>query len=350
MILRESFDDFLRNRVNLNPTRLDRIRSAHRSVRAVLKADADLAPDYLGTFLQGSYAQGTGTRSPNGDVYDVDVVLALDLEDDWGNLPSGWSVLNDVADALDADPLYAGKIEIRDRCVRVAYSNDGMDFHLDVLPAHAPDGTKEPLQIPRDWRWTDPRGFKDWMDAKNRDGCGLLRRVIRLLKYWRSVQELGSPNSMVLTTLAGLHLPKSVSPAGAVDDALVQTMEGIAGWATDASAWSVPEIPNPSMEEENLARAWSAADWRAFRDAIRAAADNAREARGTTDEEEAVSLWNGPDLFDGTFPTTLRGLGEGHRQRSAAFVGGGLAVGGDGCVGSPSGRFVRPNRGFYGDS
>lgn len=344
MILKDSFDDFLRNRVNLNKTRLERVRSAHRSVRDVLSADEDIAPDFVGTFLQGSYAYKTATRSPHeDDPYDVDVVLALDLENDWGNLPSGYSVLSDVYDALDAVPLYAGKVELRERCVRVAYSSDGMSFHLDVLPADAPDGTQGILHIPRDWCETHPRGYGEWLNEINATRCGELKRVVKLLKYWRTLHGL-SVNSMVLTTLAAECLPDD---ALSVDDALVLTLEGIAGWAGDQSNWLVPTVENPSLDGEDLARAWPLWDWQKFRSAVSGAAEAARAARDSADEEETIEEWNGEALYDGLFPTTVRGLGAEARATATAFSSGTLYAA---VLGSQSRPAVRANRGYFGRS
>ena len=342
MILKASFDDFLGSRVNLNKTRIDRVRSAHRSVRDVLKSDGTLSPDYVGTFLQGSYAYKTATRSPHDDdPYDVDVVLALDLEDEWGGLPTGYSVLNAAYGALDAVPLYAGKVELRERCVRVSYSSDGMAFHLDVLPADAPDGMQEALRIPRDWCWTHPRGYGGWLNDVNATRCGYLKPVAKLVKYWRSLHGLGV-NSMVLTTLVADHLPAT---ALSVDDALVLTLEGIAAWAEDESYWLVPAVENPSLDGEDLARAWSLGDWQAFRSAVARAAEAARAARDSKDEGDTVDGWNGAALYDGLFPTTVRGLGAEARATAAAFSSGTLYAPGSG--GRPGGA-VTPNRGYFG--
>ena len=346
MILIDAFNELLRDRVNLNKTRLQRIKSAHWSVRQRLEEDAKIAEGFVDTKLQGSYALGTATRCPHGErPYDVDVVLGLDLEDEWGNLPSGSSVLYDVRDTLEAVDLYAGKTEVRERCVRVAYSSDGLDFHLDVVPVHVPEGLRDPLLIPCDWRETNPLGYIDWFDDVNRERSGHLRRVVRLLKYWRDLHRLGSPNSMVLTTLAGQFLPSS---ALSDDDALVQVISDMAAWAADQPAWSVPSVENPSLPDENLARGWSYSDFIAFRDCLLRAADDARAARGTEDEEEAIELWNGPHLYDGEFPTTVRGLGKDERAISAAFLAGGLAVGPSGRIGATSGVVPPSNRGFFG--
>ena len=335
MILKDA--DFLRSRVNLNETRLKRVQSAHRSVRNVLSAADDIAPDYVGTFLQGSYAYSTAIRSPHeDDPYDVDVVLALDLEDEWGDLPSGYTVLRNVYDALDAVPLYEGKVELRDRCVRVSYSSDGMAFHLDVLPADAPDGKQGVLRIPRDWRETHPREFGAWLNEVNAERCGELKRVVRLLKYWRALHELRT-NSMVLTTLATHSLPDD---ALSVDDALVLTLEGMATWAEEQSYWSVPVVENPSLEGEDLARGWSLLDWQAFRNTVVEAADAAREARDSEDEEDTIEIWNSDVLYDGLFPTTVRGLGADARTTAAAFSAGVLFT--------PTHTVITPNRGYFG--
>lgn len=347
MILRQAFDEFLRDRINLNKTRLKRIKSAHWSVRQCLADDVDIAEMLVDTKLQGSYAIGTATRSSNGErPYDVDVVLGLNLEDDWGNLPSGTSVLYEVRDALEAVPIYAEKTEVRECCVRVAYSSDGLDFHLDVVPVHVPEGLREPLLIPRDWRETNPLGYIDWFEYVNRHGSGHLRRVVRLLKYWRDLHQLGNPNSMVLTTLAGLFLPGS---ALSEDDALVHVLNEIGTWADGHSDWTAPSVENPSLPDEDLARDWSYSDFCLFRDHLLVATEDAKKARDTNDEEEAIDLWNGPNLFDGEFPTTVRGLGESERATSADFAVGGLAVGPSGLIGAASGVVAPSNRGFFGD-
>ncbi|MXX97367.1 MAG: nucleotidyltransferase [Rhodothermaceae bacterium] len=345
MILKKAFDNFLRDRVNLNQTRIDRIISAHHSVREKLEEDEWISKYFIDSKLQGSYALGTAIRSSHKEgTYDVDVVLGLDLEDEYGQLPSGISVLKNVQSALEEISLYSGKTEILKCCVRVAYSSDGLDFHLDVVPAHVPEGMRDPLQIPRDWDKTNPLGYIDWFNETNRNGSGHLRRVVRLVKYWKDLHKLESPNSMVLTTLAGRFLPKE---ALSVDDALVQVLGGMIAWADECSNADELDVPNPSLPEENLARDWHFDQFTSFRDRLRSAYEDAKTARDSIDEQETIDLWNGPHLFDGKFPTEVSKCSNKYQEVANDFSKAQVGVSPSGVIGSLG--VVPPyNRGYYG--
>ena len=106
----------------------------------------------------------------------------------------------------------------------------------------------------------------------------------------------------------------------------------------------MPTVWNPSLDGEDLARGWGLGEWQSFRRAVIDAAGAAREARDTEDEEEAVGIWNGEALFDGRFPTTVRGLGAAARSTAAALASGSLYA----DLGSGRRSAVPSNRGFYG--
>ncbi|MDE2835382.1 MAG: hypothetical protein OXM02_12815 [Bacteroidota bacterium] len=346
MFLNKSFSEFLQKSVNLNPSRLDRIKSAHRSVRASLEQD-DWIREHAGrTLLQGSYALNTAIKSPHADKpYDVDVVLGMELMDQQGLLPHGAVVLLKVKGALEAVSMYSGKTRMLNRCIRVAYSSDGLDFHLDVLPAHLKNGDWKPLQIPQDWRESNPKGYIEWFRMTNSDHGGFLPKVARLLKFWRDLHRLEHPNSMVLTTLAGLHLPHD---ARSVDEALALTMAGISAWAGQQPNHGIPRVLNPSLKSENLARNWPPHSIGSFRERIGRASSAAEAALKSRGEEETIKLWNGPNLFDGRFPTTIRGIGKRQQEIAKRFAVGGITVGLDGIIGG-SGISTPNNEGFYGE-
>lgn len=78
----------------------------------------------------------------------------------------------------------------------------------------------------------------------------------------------------------------------------------------------------------------------------------AEEALQSKDEEETIELWNGPALFDGHFPTTVRGLGAKALRAKAAMKAGGLYAGSSGHIGfdqKENNVEVPDNRGFFGD-
>ena len=344
MLLKDNFSKFLKDRVNLNQSRIDRIISAHHSVRDELKKDDWVSSRLVGTRLQGSYALKTAIRSPHeSGTYDVDVILGLKLDSPRPELPSGDFVLKKTQDALEAIPRYSGKTEILKCCVRVTYAQDGLDFHLDVVPAHVPEEIQDPLQIPPYWHKTNPIGYIKWFEAQNSKGSGCLRKVVRLLKYWRDLQRLESPNSMVLTTLAGRFIPED---ALSVDEALVHVFGEILRWAENDSDQSVPIVSNPSLSEENLARDWDYEQFIKFRNHIKSAYSDAKKALDSEDAKEAVHLWNGPHLFDGKFPTEISNHGKKHQEVANAFSKGEVSIGTCGGIGISG---VKPpyNKGFY---
>lgn len=354
MRLKDSFEDFLTGRVNLDPTRVGRVQSAHNTIRDKVAALEDVKPLYVGAYLQGSYALRTAVRPAHDDhEYDVDVVLALDLRDAHGRLYGGDAVFDWLYGLVDGVALYKGKVERRERCLRVRYASDGQRFHLDVLPAHQPVVTDDPILIPPDWAATNPRGYTRWLDGVVRDRCRRARHLARLLKFWRSLQYPDgafAPNSMVLTTLVGLCAPADAAD-GSLDEALVLTMCGVNGWLQGLRPFEEVVVENPSLEGENLARSWSWAEVSTFRGRFAEATRLAEAALASDDEEEAVALWNDDALFGGLFPKTLRGLGREAKGAAAAMASGGLFVGPGGAVGtspSASGVRVRDNRGFYG--
>ena len=260
MRLKDSFEDFLTDRVNLDPTRVGRVKTAHNTIRDKIAALDDIKPRFVGTYLQGSYALRTAVRPVHDDhEYDVDVVLAMDLHDAQGNLYGGDAVLDWLYGLVNGIALYEGKVERRERCLRVRYASDGQRFHLDVLPAHQPVIADAPILIPPDWAATNPRGYIRWLDGVVRDRCERARHLARLLKFWRNLQYPDgafAPNSMVLTTLVGLFAPTDAAYRS-LDEALVLTMRGINDWLQGLGPFEEVVVKNPSLKGENLARSWS---------------------------------------------------------------------------------------------
>ena len=175
-----------------------------------------------------------------------------------------------------------------------------------------------------------------------------MRHITRLLKYWRNLHG-GGPNSMILTTLVGQHAPGD-GAYRTLDHALAQTMTSMSKWLADnLDLFFGIEIPNPALEEEDLARGWSGAH--SFHDRLKAATELAKEAICSKDEQETIELWNAPDLFDGRFPKTVRGLGEPERDAHSAMESGSLSVNATGTIGisgEKDDQRVPDNGGFYG--
>jgi hypothetical protein len=61
----------------------------------------------------------------------------------------------------------------------------------------------------------------------------------------------------------------------------------------------VPQLPDPGYLSANVAKRWSSADFDAFLDQVKPAAQTARQALDATDEAESRKLWR--KLFGSTF-------------------------------------------------
>jgi hypothetical protein len=363
MRLTKSFEKLLTDTVNLNQTRIDRVISAHNTVREALEAHEEVAPRLVGTYLQGSYAYGTAVR-PGGSYteYDVDAVIALYLEREDGSLPNGYNVVEWIARVIESIDRYEGKVERKTTCARVDYESDDGRFHLDIVPGHQSGSTSDAICIPPDWEQSHPRGYKGWLQDRKDEHCERVKHLVRIMKYWRNKQctdGFGSkwgPNSMILTTLVAKHAPADGNYHDSLDEALIETMESMLDFFAahdEDNPYRVPEVANPSLESEDLARNWKHDDYRRFRNLLDEAAATGQKALRSKDEQESIDLWNSEVLFDGEFPKTKRGLGKTAKRAGAAMASGGLHVGTSNGAGRRSEertQHVPDNGGFYGES
>lgn len=347
MYLRKSFEHFLSNKVNLDATRMERVKRAHRSVRSELKAIDEVSAILTGMYLQGSYALLTACRPCGAHTeYDVDIVLAGDFRGEDRRLMNGLQVLHWLQSKIESIGLYTGKTKILEHCVRIKYESDGQRFHLDVVPAHRPNHTDGPIHIAPDWTLSDPKGYSKWFEKRRRKSQRL-RHIVRLLKYWRNLQG-NSPNSMILTTLAAWHCPADYR---SLDHALVQTMTSMNQWLQDQSPTAI-DVRNPSQEEENLARNWHAGDVASFQSRFQAATQMAEEALACKDEERTIDIWNTSELFDGHFPKAIYGLGDKAKAHASAMSSKRAFVDPNGKVKLSPGKnsaAAKASGGFFGD-
>ncbi len=145
-------------------------------------------------YPQGSFRLGTVVRPIRGGVeasYDIDLVCELPIEK---HRTSPHSVKRMVGDRLREHGTYQRLLDAEGkRCWTLEYSEqDGVGFHLDVLPS-VPDPHR-PLDSSiaitdkwaffYDWSASNPKGYGDWFDHKNRAAFAR-----DLIEQKRSIQE-----------------------------------------------------------------------------------------------------------------------------------------------------------------
>ena len=327
----QQFQDFLRDEVNLNQRRLDRLETSVGAVSGYLR---DQLHGYQKMEKQGSYALGTLIKPvDDNDEYDADIQIVMNPNRSWK--PKDYA--NEVYKTLKNNQIYADKLRPKTRCTTVDYAGD---FHLDVVPRVTIQGKHCVCNsVDNRFEETDGTGYRDWFNEKNRVTGGNLKRVVRLLKYMRDHKNNYTAKSILLTTLAGNTIKSSDEGTEAVStvaDTLVTVLARMDEYLQQHLR--MPEIRNPVLLGETFNRHWDQAKYTNFRNRVHSHALNAKKARAESSSEQAIKVWQ--NLFGGNFGKGSEGQGGGGNNlssRSSTSPGGGSAA----AAGIPITR--RPN-------
>ena len=284
--------EFLRDEVNLNKNRLDRLETAVGGVNGYLE---DNLSGYQKMERQGSYALGTLIKPvDDNDEYDADIQIVMNPNPKWGAKDYVLAINRTLA----GNKTYADKLRLKTRCVTVDYAGD---FHLDVVPRVTIKGKHYVCnRIDNKFEETDGNGYREWFNEKNRITDGNLKRVVRLLKYLRDHKNSFTAESILLTTLAGNMITESDEGTEAVSTVAV-TLATILSRMSDYLQQhpNMPEIKNPVLPTENFNRHWDQRRYANFRNRIQSYAQTAQRAKAEPLVDKAVKLWR--ELFGDSF-------------------------------------------------
>lgn len=337
----QEFRDFLRDEVNLNQARLDRLQTAVGAVDAYLK---DNLPGYQKMEPQGSYALGTLIKPVDtNDEYDADIQIVMNPNSSWR--PKDY--LDAVYRTLRGNETYAGKLRLKTRCVTVDYAGQ---FHLDVVPRITSGGKHHVCNRTTDrFEETDGTGYRDWFNEKNRITGGNLKRVVRLLKHLRDHKNNYTVKSILLTTLAGNAIyPSDEGTEGVstVADTLVTVLSRVDDFLQRHP--NMPDIKNPVLPTETFNRHWDQAKYANFRSKVHSHTETAQRAAREPSSEKAVKVWEG--LFGKPFGKGSQsgGSGSDHQGGGGQRPPGGPStrVGGSAAGAIPVARRPKEAQGF----
>ena len=283
---------FLRDEVNLNQSRLDRLETAVGGVNGYLK---DNLTGYQKMEKQGSYALDTLIKPvDDNDEYDADIQIVMNPNPNW----EAKDYVLAVNRTLAANKTYVDKLRLKTRCVTVDYAGD---FHLDVVPRVTIKGKHYVCnRIDNKFEETDGNEYRDWFNEKDRITSGNLKRVVRLLKYLRDHKNTFTAKSILLTTLAGNMIRESDEGTEAVNT-VAGTLETVLSRMDNYLQQhpNIPEIKNPALPTENFNRHWDQRKYSNFRNRIQSYAQTAQRAKAEPSAEKAVKLWR--ELFGDSF-------------------------------------------------
>ena len=288
----QEFAEFLRDEVNLNQGRLDRLETAVGAVNDYLKKNLT---GYQKMERQGSYALGTLIKPvDDNDEYDADIQIVMNPNSKW----EAKDYILAVNRTLAGNKTYADKLRLKTRCVTVDYAGD---FHLDVVPRVTIKGKHYVCnRIDNKFEETDGDGYREWFNEKSRITKGNLKRVVRLLKHLRDHKNSFTAKSILLTTLAGSTIRASDEGTEAVGT-VADTLETVLSRMNDYLQQhpSMPEIRNPVLATENFNRHWDQRRYSNFRDRIQSYAATAKRAKAEPSAEKAIKAWQ--ELFGASF-------------------------------------------------
>ena len=325
----QQFAEFLRDEVNLNQSRLDRLETSVGAVNDYLK---DNLPGYQTMDKQGSYALGTLIKPvDDNDEYDADIQIVMNPNPKW----EAKDYVHAINQTLAGNKNYVDKLRLKTRCVTVDYAGD---FHLDVVPRVTINGKHCVCnRIDNKFEETDGTGYRDWFNGKNRITGGNLKRVVRLLKHLRDHKNSFTAKSILLTTLAGNAIKVSDEGTAAVST-VADTLETVLSRMNDYLQQhpNMPIIKNPVLPTEDFNRHWDQRRYANFRNRVQSYAQTAKQAKAEPSAEQAIKLWQ--DLFGDKFGKSSSSGGGGSPGQSTS----GSAIGGAAATTTPP-AVRRPN-------
>lgn len=307
-------DNFLKEEVNLNPSRLDRLNS---SVKAVSEYLSQNLSSYVKVERQGSYALKTIIRpAKDGQEYDADLLLYMKYDGD--QKPKDY--IDDLYRCLADNKIYSEKARRNTRCVTLDYAGD---FHLDIVPCiKGRDGEQYICnKETNEFEPTDGTGYRDWFNDRTRITHGNLKRVTRLLKYMRDHKGNFTAKSILLTTLIGKAVINEDDSENfkSIPDALKTVMNRINDFLQEKP--EIPNIVNPVMRDEDFTRHWDQKKYAHFRSLFNTYTHKVNEACDSKDHDDSIEKWR--SLFGDGFGKKREG-GDSTSSRSGVTTGGAI--------------------------
>jgi hypothetical protein len=190
------------------------------------------------------------------------------------------------------------------RCVLINYAND---FHMDVVPYLVRDDATHWItnRTTNELENTNPEGFNEWLDGRDRITSRRLVEVIRLMKYLRDFKQRFSVRSVVLSLLLAEQVSEArkLREPGCYKDlptAFVTLICDLDDWLQARP--SLPTLTDPSCSSRNFHDRWDPEEYKTFRDRIHFYAGKAKaayELPASDGVEKSLKAWQ--EIFGTAF-------------------------------------------------
>lgn len=289
MKLTAEFKKFLKDTVNLNQTRLDKLNERSEVLKNFLLL-SDFAPT-ISTFIeQGSWAHDTIIKPVDGGEFDADLLVKVRSVDGW----AAKDYVNDLARVFRNSERYKDKIKVDDVCVTVIYADD---CKIDIAPLVMNREEQGKLEVcsraEDEFIESRPIEYTEWIRERNSySGSNSFRKSTRLIKYIRDIKGRFSCPSVLLTTLIGHRIEWWDKDTAAFQDtptALQTILARLDDWLQANPV--KPVVKNPSLESEDFATLWTDTQYLNFRNFVNKYRGWIDDAVASPSREESIEKW-----------------------------------------------------------
>lgn len=292
------FDEFMRDTVNLNQTRINTLTDHVDSIKTFLRK-SDYSPKIVEFSEQGSWAHKTIIKPPGSKGFDADLVIFIEEVEDWE--PKDY--VNNLYQIFKDSGIYKDKVKKQTRCVKINYAGD---FHLDVVPCIKREEIILPVfsntyhvlnRLENEEEPTDPQAYTDWISGKNSTtGTNMLQKVTRLHKYQRDIKQTFSVKSILLTTLLGERVDIlddlfQKSEFSDLPTSLKTLTSRLDDWLQDRP--NMPTVENPALDfdDEDFNRHWDQDKYANFREMFHKYREWIDDAYDEINQTESLRKW-----------------------------------------------------------
>lgn len=288
----DDFEAFLRDEVNLNQTRIDRLQQSVDAIEDVLSGHDIFGKIFLDLIPAGSWAHRAIIRPVReNDEFDADALLYVKERTDWR--PKDY--LEELWSAFRSHGTYKPLAQRKTRCVRIDYAGD---FHIDVVPyleragSHYVTNRCTPEGVGR-FEASDPEAFTAWIDERQRLTNGHFIKTIRLVKYLRDFKDNFECKSIILMTLLGNQvnpIEAGVSPELYAD--VPSTLVTLMGKLAHSLPATMPAILDPAGTGDNFSERYRGSwNYTNFRTLIINYANHMRAADEEENRDISITKW-----------------------------------------------------------
>lgn len=295
------FNQFMKDTVNLNQSRINTLDQKANTIDIFIQNSNTFKDNYKDVFSQGSYKHQTIIKPPRDNKeFDADLLLELDRFLEWESNPSKY--IHELYDIFKNSDRYKDIVVKNTRCVTLDYSGD---FHIDIVPLVKRSGNYYIINRSDNvFEKTNPIEYTDWLMDKNRYSKYQLKKVIRLFKYMRDIKQTFTAKSILLNTLLANQVNSYDLDSEYIN--LPTAFKTIINRLNNylQANYYMPHIYNPTMPEEDFMRNWTQDQYSNFRDKIKSLTEKTNEAYNEEDQKKSIKKWR--KVFGDKFPDFIR--------------------------------------------